>query len=74
MTTASSVRPSVNVASRRPAPWTTWSFVTTYPSGAMITPEPAPPGPTCPPDLLRPTLTLTTAGPTAATAETTARE
>jgi hypothetical protein len=51
-------------------PCTTWLFVSTNPSGEMMTPEPTPP-------CLRPlprVSTRTTAGPTASTTSETARE
>jgi hypothetical protein len=71
---APSVEPSVSVTSRSVAAFTMWLFVTMYPSGVKITPEPAPIAPADRPGRLLPAAMPTTAGPTRSATETTARE
>ncbi len=67
---ASITRPSASCSRSSFAPSTTWLLVSTSPSGAMITPEPMPPGRPC---ALR-TSTRTTAGPTLSATDVTACE
>src|SRR5919197_1730147 len=74
---ASHARPSFKVTSRREAPWTTWLFVRTKPSGVKTKPEPPPPEPRRPrasPPRRERTSMLTTEGLTRSAAPTTARE